>query len=167
MELSKSFPLLDALIQQDDSADATRVWSRRLTAAGMPYYQPPNHSLIWNGNFPREFENGGLDWRYDPLVGVSFEFDAAPGGHQGRSIRMDFGGGNNTEIVQPNQYVPVEPNHAYHFRASMRTEDITTESGMRFWITDPNHDDVVNVLTENLIGIESVEASDRRIYHRA
>jgi tetratricopeptide (TPR) repeat protein len=152
MELSKSFPMLDALIQQDDSADATRVWSQALTAAGMPDYQPPNHSLIWNGNFTHEFENGGLDWRYEPLVGVSFDFDSTPGGRQGRSFRMDFGGGSNIEIDKPMQYVPVEPNHAYHFRASMRTEDITTESGMRFWIRDPNHEEAVNVLTENLTG---------------
>ena len=34
----------------------------------------------------------------------------------------------------------------------MRTEDITTESGMRFLITDPNHADAVDVMTENLTG---------------
>ena len=88
--------------------------------------------MIWNGNFLHEFQNGGLDWRYDPLPGVSFDFDTVPGSRQGRSFRMDFGGGNNTEIDQPMQYVAVEPNHAYHFRATMRTEDITTESGLRF-----------------------------------
>ena len=34
----------------------------------------------------------------------------------------------------------------------MRTSEITTESGMRFSILDPNHDDAVNVLTENFVG---------------
>jgi tetratricopeptide (TPR) repeat protein len=152
LELSKSFPLIEALIQDDDAADATRVWAQALTAAGMPSYEPPNHSLIWNGNFTHDFENGGLDWRYDPLVGVAFDFDSTPGGRQGRSFRMDFGGGSNFGIDQPMQYVPVEPSRAYHFRVSMRTEDITTESGLRFWITDPNHAGVTNLLTENLTG---------------
>ena len=150
--LSKSFPLIDTLIQADDSTDAFRVWVEALKAAGMPSSEPLNHSLIWNGNFLREFQNGGLDWRYAPVLGVSFDFDTVPPGHSGRSIRMDFGGGNNTEIDAPKQYVAVDPSHAYHFRATMRTEGITTESGMRFWITDPNHPNAVDVMTENLIG---------------
>ena len=152
MPLSKSFPLIDALVQTDDSADAARVWVEALKAAGMAYSQPLNHSLIWNGNFLRDFENGGLDWRYDPVLGVTLDFDTVPPGHDGRSLRMDFGGGNNTELDSPLQYVPVEPNHAYHFRATMRTEDISTESGLRYLITDPNHANAVNVTTENLTG---------------
>jgi tetratricopeptide (TPR) repeat protein len=152
LQLSKSFPLIDALIQTDDSADAARVWRDALKAAGIPYSAPLNHSLIWNGNFLRDFENGGLDWRYDPLVGVSLDFDTVPPGHDGRSLRLDFGGGNNTEIDKPMQYVPVEPNRRYHFRATMRTEDITTEMGLRFFISDENHANAVDVMTENLTG---------------
>jgi hypothetical protein len=34
----------------------------------------------------------------------------------------------------------------------MRTEDISTESGPRFQITDPNHDKATFILTENLTG---------------
>ena len=37
MPLSKSFPLIDALVQTDDSADAARVWVEALKAAGMAY----------------------------------------------------------------------------------------------------------------------------------
>lgn len=152
LPLSKSFPVIEALIQTDDSSDAARVWRDALKSAGIPYSAPLNHSLIWNGNFLRDFENGGLDWRYDPILGVTLDFDTVPPGHDGRSLRMDFGGGNNTEIDKPVQYVPVEPNHRYHFRASMRTEDITTEMGPRFFISDPNHAEGVDVMTENLTG---------------
>lgn len=152
LPLSKSFPVIEALIQTDDSSDAARVWRDALKSAGIPYSAPLNHSLIWNGNFLRDFENGGLDWRYEPILGVTLDFDTVPPGHDGRSLRMDFGGGNNTEIDKPVQYVPVEPNHRYHFRASMRTEDITTEMGPRFFISDPNHAEGVDVMTENLTG---------------
>jgi tetratricopeptide (TPR) repeat protein len=152
LPLSKSFPLIEALIQTDDSSDAERVWRDALKSAGIPYSAPLNHSLIWNGNFLRDFENGGLDWRYDPIVGVSLDFDTVPPGHDGRSLRMEFGGGNNTEIDKPVQHVPVEPNHRYHFRATMRTEDITTEMGLRFFISDENHPNGVDVMTENLTG---------------
>jgi Tetratricopeptide repeat len=152
IELSKSFPLIDALIAADDSTNASRVWREALGASGITWIDSPNRSLLWNGDFAREFVNGGLGWRYDTKVGATLDFDTVPGGHQGRSIRMDFGGGTNLEIDQPMEYVPVEPNKAYVFRADMRTEDITTESGLRFWIFDPNHPNAVNVLTENLTG---------------
>ncbi|MGD0307353.1 MAG: hypothetical protein ABSC71_21205, partial [Candidatus Acidiferrales bacterium] len=63
LPLSKSFPVIEALIQTDDSSDAARVWRDALKSAGIPYSAPLNHSLIWNGNFLRDFESGGLDWR--------------------------------------------------------------------------------------------------------
>lgn len=152
MALAKSFPLIDVLIHADDSEDALKVWREALTAAVLPQFDPPNRSVIYNGNFTHDFQNGGLDWRFDPLAGATWDFDSEPGSRQGRSFRLDFGGGSNLEIDQPMQYVAVEPNHAYHFRAQMRTEDVSTESGLRFQITDPNHDNATNILTENLTG---------------
>jgi len=55
-------------------------------------------------------------------------------------------------VSEPDQYVPVEPGRGYHFHALVRTEGITTESGIRFSISDPNHGDAVNVTTENFTG---------------
>jgi hypothetical protein len=150
--LSRSFPLLDELIAQDQSADARRVWLEALAAAGLPHDEPVNHSAIWNGLFTADFENGGLDWRYGAPTGVSMGFDLAAVGHDGRSVRLDFGGGQNTEILQPMQYVPVEPSHSYQFRASIKTEGISTESGLRFSIRDPNHPESQTFETENLTG---------------
>ncbi len=152
ISISRSFPLLDELIAQDQSADAHRVWLEALAAAGLPHDEPVNHSVIWNGLFMTEFENGGLDWRYSPPIGVSFGFDVAPVGHDGRSVRLDFGGGRNTEILAPMQIVPVEPSRSYRFRASIQTEGISTESGLRFSIRDPNHPETPDFETENLIG---------------
>jgi tetratricopeptide (TPR) repeat protein len=150
--LSRAFPLLDELIAQDQSTDAHRVWIEALAAAGLPHDEPVNHSAIWNGLFTTDFENGGLGWRYDLAFGVSIEFDSAPAGLDGRSVRLDFGGGSNPEILQPMQYVPVQPSRLYHFSASIRTEGISTESGVRFSIRDPNHPEVPVVETENLTG---------------
>ncbi len=155
IRLSRSFPLLDELIAQDQSADARRVWLEALAAAGLAHDEPVNHSAIWNGLFTADFENGGLDWRYGAPIGVSMGFDPAPVGHDGRSVRMDFGGGSNTEILQPMQYVPVEPSRSYLFRAAMQTEGISTESGLRFSIRDPNHTDTAAFETENLTGSHS------------
>ena len=150
--LPRTFPFLDELISDDRAADAKQVWIEALTAAGLPHDEPLNHSLVWNGGFSHDFENGGLGWRWNSSTGASIDFDSAPPSYGVRTVRLDFGGGSNLELTEPMQYVPVEPGHAYHFHAYMRTEEITTESGMRFSIVDPNHNNAVNALTENLTG---------------
>jgi tetratricopeptide (TPR) repeat protein len=158
--LPRTFPFLDELISEDRAADAKRVWIEALTAAGLPHEEPLNHSLIWDGDFSRDFDNGGLSWRWNSPWGVAIDFDSAPPSYGVRTVRLDFGGGRNQEITQPAQYLPVEPSHTYHFHAYMRTEEITTESGMRFSIVDPNHNDAVNALTDNFTGSHPWTALD-------
>ncbi|MGA7555759.1 MAG: tetratricopeptide repeat protein [Candidatus Acidiferrales bacterium] len=158
--LQRAFPLFDELIVADRSSDAARVWVEALTAAGLPHDPPLKHSLIWNGDFAHDFENGGLGWRWNTPVGAAIDFDTAPPSAGVRSVRLDFGGGRNLEITEPMQFVAVEPNRKYHFHAYMETEGITTESGMRFSITDPNHNAAVSQLTDNLTGSHQWTALD-------
>ena len=150
--LPRTFPFLDELILDDRAADAKQVWIEALTAAGLPHDEPLNHSLVWNGDFSRDFDNGGLGWRWQPYLGGAIDFDSAPSSYGVRSVRLQFGGGTNLTLAQPVQYVPVEPGVTYDFHAYMRTEEITTESGIRFSITDPNHDGAVDQSTENMTG---------------
>ncbi|HTR47786.1 MAG TPA: tetratricopeptide repeat protein [Verrucomicrobiae bacterium] len=150
--LPRAFPFLDELIREDRAEDARRVWREALAAAGLPHDEPANHSAIWNGSFAKDFLNGGLDWRWSEILGAAVDFDAAPPGGGARAVRLDFTGGSNLALTQPSEYVPVEPARGYHFHALMRTEGITTESGLRFSITDANHADQAGVLTDNLIG---------------
>jgi tetratricopeptide (TPR) repeat protein len=150
--LPRSFPFLDELIREDQAKDVRRVWREALTAAGIPHDDPANHSLIWNGDFTQDFKNGGLDWRWSSPIGTAIDFDSPPPSAVGRSVRVEFNGGTNLDLLQPFEYVPVEPNRTYHFHAYLRTEAIKTESGVRFLITDPHHGGRVDVLTENLTG---------------
>jgi tetratricopeptide (TPR) repeat protein len=150
--LPHSFQFLDELIREDRAADAVRVWRQALVAASVSNQEPQNGSVIWNGNFAGDFTNGGLGWRWNNPIGTSIDFDAAMGEGKGRSVRLDFGGGNNPDVTQPLEFVPVEPSHTYHFRGYLRTESISTESGMRFFIYDPHHQGAVDLETENLTG---------------
>jgi hypothetical protein len=151
VELRRSFPLLEFLIQSDRAEDARRVWREALIAAGLPHDEPANQSLIWNGDFAKDFLNGGLDWRWSSPFGASIGFDAPPPSSGGRSLRLDFSGGANLDFTEPREFVPVEPSRNYHFHATLRTEGITTESGISFLIGDPNHGAAV-VSTENFTG---------------
>ena len=150
--LPRTFPFFDGLILDDRSADAKQAWVQALATAGLPHEETLNHSLVWDGGFAHDFSGGGLGWRWNSPIGVAIDFDSAPPSSGVRAVRLDFGGGSNLEITQPMQYVPVEPARAYHFHAYMRTAEITTESGMRFSIVDPNHNETVNALTENFMG---------------
>ena len=152
IELRRSFPILWLLIESDFGADASRVWREALAAAGLPHDEPASQSLIWNGDFARDFLNGGLDWRWNPsLVGASIGFEAPPPSSEGRSLRLDFSGGENLNLMEPQQFVPVEPSQRYHFHAMLKTEGITTENGISFLISDPNHGAAM-VATENFTG---------------
>lgn len=158
--LSRTFPFFEELIQEDRGEDARRMWREAVLAAGMPYQESRDHSLIWNGDFTRDLANGGLEWRWVPFPGISIDFDTEPAPHGSRAVRLDFNGGSNISLGAPLQYVPVEPGRNYRFHAYMRTQEITTESGMRFSVTDPNHPDALNLLTENFTGSRGWTAMD-------
>jgi Tetratricopeptide repeat len=153
--LKETFPLLDELIRADRADDARRVWREALATAGMPSTEPAHGSLIWNGDFKEDFAEGGLGWRWDSPPGTSIDFDFQPGPQGLRAVRLDFTGGSNVSLDAPFEYVPVAPNQHYQFHASMRTEEITTESGMRFAISDPNHKDGVNVVSDSVTGTQA------------
>jgi tetratricopeptide (TPR) repeat protein len=150
--LRGSFPLMDELIDEGRSSDARRVWHEAIVAAGLPYADPPDHSLVWNGNFRIDFANGGLDWRWEPINGMLMDFDPEPGPGGSRAVRLDFSGGANVALNVPVQFVPVEPNTAYRFHAYLRTEQITTDSGVRFQLLDTRNANLLDVVTDNFVG---------------
>jgi tetratricopeptide (TPR) repeat protein len=156
--LGKGLPILrinsffDELIREDRGDDARRVWHEALVVAGLPVDEPANGNRVFNGSFKRDFLDEGLDWRWIELPDAEFEFDAEPGPNGSRAVRVDFNGGTNLALDEPKQYVPVEPGRSYHFHAYMRTGGITTESGVRFSLTDPNHAGGVNLQTVDFTG---------------
>jgi tetratricopeptide (TPR) repeat protein len=161
--IADTIPFQDILIGNDRAGDSRRVWREALGMAGMPAEEPAGRSLVWNGNFASDFVNGGLDWRWAPAAGVSASFDSPAQGNEGRSIRIDFGGGSNISLQQPEQYIPVEPGANYHFRGWMRSDQITTDSGVQFSIIDPNHANAVNFTSDNFTGSHPWTAIDGNV----
>jgi len=158
--IAETLAFQDSLIAADAAADERTVWRQSLAAAGIAEQDAP--ALIRNGDFAHDFINGGLGWRWAAPPGVSASFDSPGPSRQGRSIRLDFTGGANVSLDQPAQFVTVEPGRAYRFHAWLRTDQITTESGVQFSVVDPNHNGDVNLLTDNLTGSHnwtSVEAN--------
>ena len=152
IRIAETLPFQDLLIEYDRADDETRVWREARRMAGIPADSSTQHSVMWNGDFSGDFVNGGLDWRWLPVSNVAASFDTAPPNGRGRSIRVDFGGGSNTDLQQPLQYVAVEPGRKYRFHGQLRTDQITTESGVQFLVVDPHHQNAVNFLSGNFIG---------------
>jgi tetratricopeptide (TPR) repeat protein len=150
--LARTFLFQNELIREGRADDVRKIWLQAVAAAGFHDEHEPASSLIWNGQFKEPFANGGLGWHWSGPLGASIDFDAGRTSDDGRSVRLDFNGGNNTGLDAPYQYVPVEPSTSYHFHAYLKTSRISTESGMRFSIIDPDHSGEVNVETENLTG---------------
>ncbi|MGH9617867.1 MAG: tetratricopeptide repeat protein, partial [Acidobacteriaceae bacterium] len=152
LPLPSAFPLVDELIDENRSVDARRVWLQAASAANRPASYASDSSSVWNGDFAEDFAGGGLGWRWIPTRGIYPSFEARPPQSGVRAFRLDFNGGSNVDLAGPYEYVPVSPGRLYHFHALMRTDAITTESGPRFSISDPNHPGVVSVLTNNFTG---------------
>jgi tetratricopeptide (TPR) repeat protein len=150
--LKRVFPFLDGLIAEGRGEDVERVWNEALAASHWPEALPADHSLIWNGGFESELANGGLDWRIQDTQGAIVSLDSGVKHSGDRSLRVDFTGGMNLDYGGVHELVPVEPSTEYRFQAYLRTKDITTESGMRFEIVDPQHPQEGNFLTPDLTG---------------
>ena len=149
---SDAFPLLDLLIATGYVDAAEAVWNQALQAAAVPRESDASGSLVWNGGFENETLDGGFDWRFRPIEGVEMRWDEESLHSGRRSLRVDFDGKTNVNFENVWQYVPVSPSTSYRFGAFVRTQDLTTDSGIRFEIRDVSRPSVAARSTPNLVG---------------
>ena len=71
-----------------------------------------------------------------------------------RSARITFDGTQNLKYTNLFQQVLVTPGTHYHFRAYLRLDQITTDSGVRFEIYDPENQKNLDILTPNERGTQ-------------
>ena len=154
-EMANAVPLIDRLINQERVEDAVRVWQQALRATSWPHDSAVGSSLVFNGGFEHPLLNGAFDWREDPVSGADFSFDSNVVHSGARSLQVSFDGNANLDFQNLRQFSPVEPSHRYHFAAFLRTEGISTDSGIRFAIYDAFHPEVVPMLTSDLVGTHS------------
>ena len=85
-------------------------------------------------------------------MGADFDFDTDEKHSGSRSARLIFDGTQNLLYEDLFQYVLVSPGTHYHFQGFLRTDQISTESGMRFEIVDPKDPQHLDLLTQNETG---------------
>ncbi len=151
-EFKRVIPLLHTLIREDRLAEARDVWQQALAVSRVMADQPGLLPAVWNGGFEEELLGGGFGWRKPRVAGALFDVDTTTHRSGARSLRVTFDGSANLNFQHLVQYVLVEPHSRYRFEAFLRTEAISSDSGMRFRIFDPKHRAALDTLTASLVG---------------
>ena len=146
------FMLTDMLVAQERFEDAQAVWRQ---AIGMnPGYASAytGNSLVYDGGFEERISGGGFGWRLGDVAGVNFDFDTDEKHSGRRSARLIFDGTQNLSYQDLYQFVAVSSGTRYHFQGFLRTEQISTESGIRFEIEDPKDQQHLELVTQSETG---------------
>jgi hypothetical protein len=152
--LPRAISLIRRAISDGRVKDAHRVWQEALEICAWPRDGKEQSSLIFNGGFEHDFANGGFDWRQFDHPEVSFAFDEEVAHSGGRSLQVAFNGESNLDFRHLVQHVMVESTRRYRFTAYLKSSELTTDSGVRFLISDPHHTDRPAVLTQSVSGTQ-------------
>jgi hypothetical protein len=145
-----TFSYFDTLLQQGRAADAKHAWSALRKLNRNPEENLADEELMVNGGFEEPVVNGGLDWRIHPPPGVSVSADSTQFHGGALSLRITCDGEPFAD-AGVYQYVPVEPGKKYRFDGYIRTEDVLTRSGLRFFVKD-TQDGTRYVLSDDVTG---------------
>jgi len=147
-----SFPLIDLLLAREKYDDAGTVWRQAIAGNATSGHGYTANSLIYDAGFERDISGGGFGWRQTDAEGADFDFDTDIKHSGSRSARLIFDGTKNLSYDGLFQYVLVSPNAHYRFQGFLRTDQISTESGVRFEIVDPKDPQHLDLLTANETG---------------
>jgi tetratricopeptide (TPR) repeat protein len=144
--------LTDMLLGQSKFADAAAVWRQTvgMNLGSAPAYT--GNSLVYDGGFERNISGGGFGWQQRNVRGAEFDFDPDVKHSGSRSARLTFDGTENLSYQELFQHILVSPGDHYHFEGFLRTDQISTNSGMRFEIVDPKDPQHLDLLTVNETG---------------
>jgi tetratricopeptide (TPR) repeat protein len=151
-DLKWAVKLTDMLIGKEEFVEAETVWRQAVGADPGPAPAYTGNSLIYDGGFEREIAGGGLGWQQRDVAGADFDFDPDEKHSGSRSARLIFDGTQNLAYEGLFQFVLVSPGTHYRLQGFLRTDQISTESGMRFEVLDPKHQRDLDVTTRNETG---------------
>jgi hypothetical protein len=128
------------LLDQHRYETAQSVWSGNQGA-----------NSIYNGGFEYDPSGCRLDWKITPLEAAEAARDESVA-KEGRScLRVHFRGTDNVSFQNVAQTVVVAPG-TYRFSAWLKTDEITTDQGVRFSIVDAEAPQRFNLETEMVRG---------------
>jgi tetratricopeptide (TPR) repeat protein len=146
-------PYLEHLLSKGRYQEAQAVWlylEQRGVIAKPADSESSN--LVFNGGFEQPPLEAGFDWRSTPSPYVSVDF-ADPSAYNGaHCLHADFPVSQNDEFELVYQILPVDPGQTYLLEAYVRSRDITSDSGPRLRVVDPDCSACLSVSTESTTG---------------
>jgi len=121
---------IDFLISCGELTEASQIWNARLQNEGLPVTLDAN--FVTNGGFETETVlGGGFDWRIGTIAGAEVSFDHLIAFEGRSSLKIIFSGKENVDFHHVSQYVALKPDTDYVLKAYMKTDVVTTKSGLK------------------------------------
>jgi len=144
-------PYLDRLIARGRTNEAVNVW-QDLERLGIVKTASEEGNLIFDGEFERLPLKSGFDWRTGSTTYLAVDFSAPQAYHGGHCLRIDFTVSRNDEYEPVYQIVPVLPSQTYELEAFVRTQDVTSDSGLRLRVRDLLPQGFPDAVSETSVG---------------
>ena len=124
---------IEFLIAEGELSVAFQVWKARLEEEGLA---ASSDGPVTNGGFEKDrLLGGGFDWRMGTPPGAEISFDQGNFSEGKRSLKISFNGKENIDFQHVYQYVALKPNTDYVLKAHVKTNGVTTQSGLRIEIS--------------------------------
>ena len=121
---------IEFLISRGEINEAFQVWKARLQEEGLSTFADSN--LITNGDFEKEqILGGGFDWKIEKVPGAEVSFDPSVAFEGKRSLKIVFDGKENVDFYHVYQFVPLKSDTEYLLTANVKTQTVTTKSGLK------------------------------------
>lgn len=121
---------IEFLISQKALKEAYQIWKERLMEERISL--PSDGNLITNPGFEHEaILGGGFDWRIEKVSGAEISFDSSTVYRGKRALKIVFHGKENLDFHHLYQYVAWKPDTEYLLCAHLKTEALTTKSGIK------------------------------------
>ncbi len=130
------------LVRQGHPEAAVSVWAQHWGTRAGDYRRS---NFLFNGTFTFEPTPSPFDWDFGHTQGVEVARDCTTAGAGNCSLRVSFAGTRNLDFAAASQLAFVKPG-PYRLHASVRTEGLTTDQGIRFRICDAEFPARLNVI---------------------
>jgi len=156
LPLASASSYVEQLLRGGHYRAAAQVWARLQDARAVG--GNPAASLLFNGGFERTPLEAGFDWHVQPQTYLTVDF-GDPGAHSGaRALRLEFTVPDNPDYEPAYQFVPVTPGQTYVLSAQVRSENITSDSGPRLRVQDPQCPACLSLASAGTVGTQAWHA---------
>jgi Tfp pilus assembly protein PilF len=115
-----------------NNQQAHAVWNQAMALAGFGNLEGPQDSVVWDGSFESGIAQAVYAWRFKTNAkGVQIGFDNVEKHSRKHSLRVTFDGNSDIDFHDVCEMVPVAPKTAYQLSAWLKTQDLTTDQGLR------------------------------------